>query len=153
MAVKLILTQHVEHLGERGAVVSVAPGYARNFLLPKGLACEMTPGNLKRLEHQRKAWAARDAQEVSQAAALGEHLAGLDLSVARKAGETGTLYGSVTNADVAALLLARGVEIDRRQILIGEPIKTLGEYEIPVKLHPKVRASVRLRVQAEGSAP
>lgn len=153
MPTKLILQEQVIHLGEPGDIVSVAPGYARNYLLPKGLACEMTPANLKQLEHKRKVWAAKQAQDVASAEALAERLGELELSVARKAGETGTLYGAVTNADAAELLAAQGIEIDRRQIVIRDPIKALGEFEIAVKLHHKVSARIRLEVVAEAEDP
>lgn len=148
---KLILREHVDHLGERGEIVNVARGYARNFLLPKGLALEATPGNLKQIDTQRKVWAARDTKEVTDAEALAQRLAGVVLTTQRKAGESGTLYGSVTNADLAALLAAHGIEIDRRRIVLDEPIKTVGEFEVRVRLHPKVGGSVRLNVVAESA--
>ena len=107
--VKVILREHVDHLGDRGEIVSVAPGYARNFLLPKGLAFEATPGNLKQIEHQRKVWSARDAHEVSEAEALAARLAEVELKATKKAGESGTLYGSVTNAEIAELLAKQGL--------------------------------------------
>ena len=149
---KIILREHVEHLGERGQIVSVANGYARNFLLPKGLAYEATPGNLKQVEHQRRIWAARDTKEISEAEALAARISGLELSTTRKAGESGTLYGSVTNADVAGLLAAGGVKISRKRIVLGDPIKTVGEHGFQVRVHPKVVAQVKLQVLAEETA-
>lgn len=149
---KIILREHVEHLGERGETVSVAAGYARNYLLPKGLAYKATPGNLKQVELQRRIWDAREVKEVGDAETLARQLAATRLSVTRKAGESGTLYGSVTNVDIAELLAAKGIEIDRRKILLDEPIKNVGERQVPVKLHRNVTAEVTLDVQAEETA-
>lgn len=145
---KIILREHVDHLGDRGEVVKVAAGYARNYLLPKGLAWEATPGNLKQADQRRKVWDARDAKEVAEAEAVAARIAELELTLPMKAGETGTLYGSVTNGDVAGLLADKGVEVDRRQ-MVFDPIKAVGSYEIPVKLHRKVSATARLEVVAE----
>ena len=121
--VKLILREHVDHLGDRGEIVSVKPGYARNFLIPKGLAYEATAGNLKMVEHQRRTWALRDAKETEQAEALRAELEQVALSVKKKAGDSGTLYGSVTKAEISELL-GGGLElggdglglIDRRRL-------------------------------------
>ena len=149
---KIILREPVDHLGERGEIVSVAAGYARNYLLPKGLAYAATPGNLKQINLQRKVWAARDHKEVSAAETLAARIGSLALSITMKAGESGTLYGSVTNSDIAELLAAQGVEVDRRRIVLDEPIKTLGERDVQVRLHSKVTAQVKLQVIAEESA-
>jgi large subunit ribosomal protein L9 len=148
----VVLREQVESLGERGEVVNVAPGYARNFLLPKGLAYAATPGNLKTLEDQRRRWTDRAAREVNEARALAARIEALELEVTRKAGESGTLYGSVTSSEVAELLAAKGVEVDRRRLTIGEPIKIVGDHAIPLKLHPQVTATIRLRVLAQASA-
>jgi len=148
--VKIILREHVDHLGERGEIVSVAPGYARNFLLPKGLAYLATPGNIKQIEHQRRVWAARDMKDQQDAEALAARLAALDLSVTHKAGESGTLYGAVTPVEIAALLASKGIDIDRRKLEVSEPIKAIGEYGIRVRLHPKVSGKIKLHVVAEG---
>jgi large subunit ribosomal protein L9 len=149
---KVILREHVDNLGERGEIVSVAKGYARNFLLPKKLAFEATEGNLKQLEHRRKIWAEHDAQEQKEAEALAARLAGVELSCTKKAGESGTLYGSVTSAEVAELLAAQGVELDRKRVLLAEPIKALGSYEIKIKVHRKVEGRIKLDVVAEEEA-
>lgn len=149
---KVILREHVDHLGERGETVSVATGYARNYLLPKGLAYRATPGNLKQVELQRKGWDAREHKETGAAEALARRLAEIVLSVKRKAGESGTLYGSVTNSDIAELLAAKGIEVDRRRIVLEEPIKNVGERQIQVKLHRKVNAEVKLEVLPEAPA-
>jgi large subunit ribosomal protein L9 len=148
--VKIVLRDHVEHLGERGDIVSVAPGYARNFLLPKGLAYLATPGNLKVLEHQRRVWEVKEAKELGEAKALAERIAALELSIVKKSGESGTLYGSVTATEVAELLSAKGIEVDRRRLVITEPIKSVGNHEIAIKLHRGVTASVKIEVQSEG---
>ena len=147
---KIILREHVDHLGERGEIVTVAPGYGRNFLLPKGLAYLATPGNVKQIEHQRRVWTARDMKDQQDAEALAARLAALDLSVTHKAGESGTLYGAVTPIEIAALLGSKGIDIDRRKLEVSEPIKAIGEYEIGVRLHPKVSGAVKLNVVPEG---
>ncbi len=149
---KIVLRESVDHLGERGQVVTVAAGYARNFLLPKGLAYEATPGNLKVLGQQRRVWAMREARELDEAKQLAGQLEAFELRVARKSGESGTLYGSVTPSDVAELIAARGVKIDRRRLAMPEPIKTLGTHEVPLRLHRDVTAKIRLEVLAEESA-
>lgn len=149
---RIILREHVDHLGERGEIVSVADGYARNYLLPKGLAYVATSGNLKQIDLQRRIWADRELKEIGVAEALAQRLGSLKLSITMKAGESGTLYGSVTNSDIAELLAARGVEVDRRRIQLDEPIKTLGECQVQVRVHPKVSAHVQLEVIAEESA-
>jgi large subunit ribosomal protein L9 len=147
--VKIILREHVDHLGERGDVVSVAAGYARNYLLPKGLALQATPGNLKQIELRRRAWAAGESREVTAAEELAGRLREVELSVSKKAGESGTLYGSVTSGEVAELLAAQGIEVDRRRIVLDEPIKTLGSFEVGIKLHRRVAGQVRIQVIPE----
>jgi len=144
--VKIVLCDHVEHLGERGEIVSVAAGYARNFLLPKRLALPATAGNLRTLEHQRRVWQVKEAREIEEARAIAARLCGLALSVTKKAGETGTLYGAVTNSEVAELLAAQGIAVDRRRIVLTQPIKTVGTHSVAVKVHRQVNASVTLEV-------
>lgn len=146
---KVVLKQDVDQLGERGQILSVAPGFARNYLIPKGLALEATPGNLKSLELRKKAWAARELREVEDAKAFAARLASTEVRVAKKAGENETLYGSVTSSEIADLLAARGLEVDRRRIVLEEPIKTLGTFAVPVKVHKSVTAQVTLQVVAE----
>ena len=149
MPMKLILREPVEHLGAPGEIVSVAPGYARNYLLPKGLALEATPGNLKTLQGKRKVWAARELVEVERAQQLADRIAALQLSVTKKSGASRTLFGSVTTTEIAELLAEQGIEIDRRRISAKPPIKTLGLFEIPVKLHRKVVGQVKVEVLPE----
>jgi large subunit ribosomal protein L9 len=149
---KLILREHVDNLGSRGDVVNVARGYARNYLLPKGLAWEATPGHRKQLEQQKRAWVARDARAAHDAEALAQRIGAIEIETTRRAGETGTLYGSVTSSDIAELLAGKGVQVDRRRLVVSEPIKSVGEYEIPLRLHANVQAKVRLRVLGESPA-
>ena len=149
---KIILREHVDHLGKRGETVSVANGYARNFLLPKGFAYEATPGNLKQLEHQHKRWEVKEAGAVAVAEAMAARLAAVELSVTKKAGESGTLYGSVTSVEVAELLGAQGIKVDRRKLVIDEPIKSVGEFVISLRLHRKVVGKIKLVVKGETSA-
>ena len=143
---EVILRDHVENLGRRGEIVKVADGYARNFLLPRNLALPATEGNRKRVERERKVLETRETEERQSAEAVASRLAALDLSIARKVGENDQLYGSVTNADIADLLKDKGFEIDRRKILLADPIKTLGANTVPVKLHRDVTAQVRVTV-------
>jgi len=146
---QIILQEDVEKLGNRGEVVEVAEGYARNFLLPRKLALEASPGNMKRLEKMRAAFAKKAAVEVADAQRLAELLAGVSLEISRKAGENDQLFGSVTSADVADALAAKGYTIDKRKIQLAEPIKSIGHFEVPIKLHREVTASVKLAVKKE----
>lgn len=150
--IEIILKADVEHLGRRGDIVKVAPGYARNYLLPRKLALAVTSGNKRVIEHERKLAAEREAQERNAAAAFAKKVGETPVTIARKAGETNTLFGSVTAADIAEALAAQGVEIDRRKIQLGEPIKHLGESIVPVKLHKDVVAEVKVRVVKEEAA-
>jgi len=147
--VKIVLRQDVEHVGDRGQVVNVAPGFARNFLLPKGLALAATPGNMRSIEMQKKVWAVREEKEAGEARKVAAHLAGLTVRVQKKVGENDTLYGSVTSQEIADLLKAQGVEIDRRKIQLKEPIKSLGTFEVPIKVHRNVAGAVSVQVVAE----
>ncbi|HTW25449.1 MAG TPA: 50S ribosomal protein L9 [Candidatus Baltobacteraceae bacterium] len=146
---QIILQEDVEKLGNRGEVVEVAEGYARNFLLPRKLALEASAGNMKRLEKMRAAFAKKEAVERGDAQKLAELLASVHLELARKAGENDQLFGSVTNADVSEALAAQGYTIDKRKVQLTEPIKTIGEFEIPVKLHREVGAMIKLTVKKE----
>jgi len=146
---QIILQEDVEKLGTRGQVVEVTEGYARNFLLPRKLGLEATAGNMKRLEKMRAVFAKKEATEKEAAQKLAELLAGVSLEVARKAGENDQLFGSVTSADVSEALAAKGFTIDKKKIVLADPIKVIGEYEIPVKLHREITASVKLAVKKE----
>jgi large subunit ribosomal protein L9 len=147
---QIILQEDVEKLGTRGQVVEVAEGYARNFLLPRKLALEASAGNMKRLEKMRAVFAKKEATEKGDAQKLAELLTGLSLELARKAGENDQLFGSVTSADISDALAAKGFTIDKRKITLAEPIKVIGEYEVPLKLHREVSATVKLAVKKEG---
>jgi large subunit ribosomal protein L9 len=144
---EVILRDHVENLGERGEIVKVADGYARNFLLPRNLALPATDGNKMRVARERKITESREADERQGAEAMASRLSALELTIARKVGENNHLYGSVTNADIAELLAQKGFEIDRRKILLPDPIKTLGDNTVPVKLHRDVTAQLKVAVR------
>jgi len=146
---QIILQEDVEKLGNRGEVVEVAEGYARNFLLPRKLALAATPGNMKRLERMRVTFAKREATEKADAQKLAELLNGVALTLARKAGDSDQLFGSVTTGDISEALAAQGFTIDRRKIQLAEPIKLIGDYQVPVKLHRDIVASVKLSVTRE----
>jgi large subunit ribosomal protein L9 len=143
---EVILRDHVENLGRRGEIVKVADGYARNYLLPRKLALPATAANKKWVERERKLAEVRDSEERGAAAAVAARLNALELRITRKVGENDQLYGSVTNADIAEVLAQQGFEIDRRKILLPDPIKALGENTVPVKLHREVTAQVKVVV-------
>ena len=147
---QIILQEDVEKLGARGDVVSVAEGYARNFLLPRKLALEASPGNLKRLEKIRTTLAKRTATEREGAEKQAELLKDVTLSFSRKAGESDQLFGSVTAGDIAESLAAQGFGIDKRRIELAEPIKVVGQYEITAKLVHGVTATFKVNVSREG---
>jgi large subunit ribosomal protein L9 len=146
--VKLILSEDVPDLGDAGEVVSVKPGFARNYLLPQGKAILATEEKVRAIEHHRRAIAERVARELRDLRAAKDRLEQVELRVAAQAGEEGRLFGSVTAMQVAELLAAKGFEIDRRRIDLAEPIKQLGDHVVNVKLHREVVAKVRLKVSA-----
>jgi len=148
---EVILREHVDNLGRRGEIVKVADGYARNFLLPRKLALRATEGNRKQIERERAKFETREAEERKVAEAIAEGLANLSISVARKVGESDVLYGSVTAADIAEALAAKGFEVDRRKLQLRDALKKLGEFDVPVKLHRDVTATLKVHVVAEGS--
>ena len=146
----VILREHVDHLGERGEIVKVANGYARNYLLPRKLALPATDGNKKHVERERKLVESREAEERGQAQAIAARLASVDITISRRVGETDQLYGSVTTADIAECLAAKGFEIDRRKLILAEPIKSVGDHPVPLKLHREVSAPLVVHVVADG---
>ncbi len=150
---KVILNDFVEHLGERGDVVEVKPGYARNYLLPKGLAYPDTPGNRRLFEQEQKRWEEVDLKRRSAAEKLAGQLEGTELTFERRAGETDTLFGSVTSHDIAAELAGKGVEIERRRIELHEPIKALGSYTVPVHIYRDLKVDVTVHVVRPGEQP
>jgi large subunit ribosomal protein L9 len=146
---RVILMQDVLHTGKRGEVIDVKPGHARNYLIPQGLALLATPGNLKYFEQQRSKIDARHAKEREAAGEIAAQIAGTRLTVAKRVGESETLYGSVTATEVAELLEREGISIDRRRIDLEGGIKTLGDHEVRIELHPEVVAEVTVTVVAE----
>jgi large subunit ribosomal protein L9 len=148
---EVILREHVDNLGRRGDVVKVAEGYARNYLLPRKLALAVTENNRRQIERERAAAEARDAEEKGQAEAIAQRLAQIEIEIARRVGENQTLYGSVTSADIAHALEAKGFEIEKRKIQLHEPLKALGEATVPVKIHRDVTAQLKVTVVAENA--
>jgi large subunit ribosomal protein L9 len=146
---KIILKQDVEKLGKAGDIVKVAPGYGRNYLIPKRIAVEATPGNVRITEVERLAQAKRDQRDKQAAALLAREIVKVVVTIQRKAGEGGTLYGSVTPIDIADFLVTHKIDIDKRKIQLDEPIKTVGEYQVPIRLHREVTVPIRVIVEAE----
>jgi large subunit ribosomal protein L9 len=147
---EVILRQDVDKLGRRGEVVKVAEGFGRNFLLPRGLALQVTEANKAMIAKERKAHDLRLAKEKAEFQVVAEKIASLRYIAPRKVGENDVLYGSVTSGDIAEFLKNKGVDIDKRKIQLDEPIKKLGEHEVAVKLHPEVSANMRVLVTKEG---
>ncbi len=143
---EIILRQAVENLGKTGDVVNVKPGYARNYLLPHGLAYEATAGNLKRIQQERERLDAAENDRRSTAQGLAEKLEQVSLTFSARVGEEGKLFGSVTSTDIAAQLEAQGFHVEKRQIDLHEPIKALGVYRVPIRLHADVKPEVRVWV-------
>lgn len=146
----ILLREDIDTLGGRGEIVKVRAGYARNYLLPQGLATLATKGNVKQIEQEREALLKKAAIEKATAEAQKEQMGTIELAFERKAGEGGTLFGSVTSMDIAQALQAKGYEIDRRKIVLRDPIKETGEYTVKVKLHREVTLDVPVTVTAEG---
>jgi large subunit ribosomal protein L9 len=149
---EVILRETVENLGRRGEIVKVADGYARNYLLPRKLALPASEGNKKHVERERKIVEAREANERGAAEAIAARLAAVDITIARRVGDTEALYGSVTSGDVADYLKSKGFEVDRRKLILPEPIKTIGEHNVPLKLHREVTVPLKVKVVKEGAA-
>jgi large subunit ribosomal protein L9 len=147
---EVILREDVDNLGARGEVVKVAPGYARNFLLPKRLAVTATEANKKIVEQERQAHLRKEAKLKGEAEDLGKLMSGVAVTISQKAGENDQLFGSVTSKDIADALAAKNYTIDRRKILLDEPIKQLGEFKVPVRLHKEVTVDVTVQVVKEG---
>ncbi|HZM69023.1 MAG TPA: 50S ribosomal protein L9 [Candidatus Cryosericum sp.] len=146
---RIVLREDIDKLGRRGEVVDVAAGYARNFLLPKGKALTATEGNLKVVERERRRYVLTQAKEREEAAVVARRLAGISCTIVRKVGENEQLYGSVTASDIADYIAKEGVVIDKRRILLDEPLKALGIYTVPVKVHADVMGEVRVWVVKE----
>lgn len=146
---EVILREDVEKLGTRGQMVKVAAGYARNYLLPKRLAVPASESNKKIIEQERQAHLRREAKVMADASDLGKMMAGLSVTISQKAGENDQLFGSVTSKDIAEALEKQGYSIERRKIALDEPIKTLGEFKIPLRLHRDVTAEITVHVVKE----
>ena len=145
----VILREDVEKLGTRGQLVKVAPGYARNFLLPNKMAVAATESNKKIVEQERQAHLRREAKVEGEAKDLGKMLGSVSITISQKAGENDQLFGSVTSKDIAEALEKQGYTIERRKIALEEPIKTLGEFKVPIRLHREVTAEITVHVVKE----
>jgi|SRR5450631_330400 large subunit ribosomal protein L9 len=145
---KVILKENIETLGHIGDIVKVAPGYARNYLLPKGFAVEATEKNAKALDHVKRQMAYKKDKVTASAKLLVAKLEELSIELSHKVGADEKLFGSVTNMEIANFLKEKGFDIDRKKIVLAEPIKHLGEFSIPVKLHPEVTATLKVVVKA-----
>ncbi len=148
---KVILTEDVNNLGDMGAIVDVKEGYGRNYLIPRNLAVEASQKNIKHFEHQKKSILAKVKKVKQSAEALAEQISKLTISIDAQAGEEDKLFGSVTSKDIAEAIAAQGIEIDKRKVMLDEPIKRLGSYQVPVKVHQDVMATVNVEVKKEGS--
>ena len=146
---EVILREDIENLGNRGQVVKVAAGYARNFLLPKKLAVAASDSNKKIVEQERQAYLRKEAKLQGEAQELANLMTGVSVTISQKAGENDQLFGSVTSKDVADALAAKGYTIDRRKVQLDDPIKQLGEYKVPVRLHKDVTAEITVVVAKE----
>jgi len=146
---KVILIDEIRGLGGRGDVVQVKDGYARNFLFPKSLAREATAGNLKAVEHERKKWALLTQAEKDVAQKSAEQVKGMKITIRKKIGENGHLFGSVTTSEIAEALNAKGIDVDRRRIELANPIKSAGVHEVDVRLHREVSAKIEVEVVNE----
>jgi len=146
---QVILKQGMDHLGEPGDVVTVKAGYARNYLIPQGFAYAATDGNLKRIERERAQIGRRAASEVAAARERAALLEGTSVTFSARAGEEGKLFGSITSSDIAEKLAEQGIEIDRKQIMLEEPLKALGVFSVPIRLHADVRPEVKVWVIKE----
>lgn len=147
---EVILREDIEKLGSRGQMVNVAPGFARNFLLPKRLAVAATDANKKIVEQERQAALRREAKEASEASELAKLLASVEITIAQKAGENDQLFGSVTSADIVARLEEKKFHIDKKKIILHDPIKQLGEHTVTIRLHREVSVDIKVNVVKEG---
>ena len=146
---EVILREYVDNLGQRGDIVKVSDGYGRNYLLPRKLALPVTEGNKRHIERERHIVEAREAEKKSQAEAIASKLAVLEVVLVRRVGDTEQLYGSVTATDIADVLKDKGFEIDKRKLVLPEPLKTLGEHTIRLRLHQEVDVSLKVQINKE----
>lgn len=150
---KVILNDYVEHLGERGQTVTVKPGYARNYLLPKRLAYLDTPGNRRRFKEEQKTWEEMDLKRRSAAEQLAASLEGIELIFERRAGENDVLFGSVTSHDIAGQLAERGIEVDKRRVALASPFKELGSFQVTLQVHRDIAITLPVHVVRPGEEP
>ena len=143
---KVILTEEIRGLGSRGDLVTVKDGYARNYLIPKNLAQEATKGNLNAIEHQRRKWALLAQEEKNAAQKQADRVKGVKIRIEKRVGEHGHLFGSVTANEIADALLEKGIEVDKRRIELGSPIKNVGVHDVEVRLHKDVTAQIQVEV-------
>jgi large subunit ribosomal protein L9 len=146
---KVILTKDLENVGKAGALVDVKPGFGRNYLLPRQLAMPATAKNIRQLDHEKSGILARAARQRSSMDAMAKKISAIQLKFSRKVGEQDKLFGSVTSKDIHDRLVEQGYEIDRKQIHLPEPLKTIGDHEVEVKLHPEVTAKLKVAIAAE----
>jgi large subunit ribosomal protein L9 len=149
---EVILREHVDNLGRRGEIVKVAAGYARNYLLPRKLALAATEGNKKQIERERAKFEAKEADERKVLETLAQKLSAVEIVIARRVGDSDALFGSVTSADIAEALQAKGFDVDKRKLQLAEPLKKIGEVTVPVKLNRDVTANVKVSVVPETKA-
>jgi large subunit ribosomal protein L9 len=147
---KVILTEEIRGLGTRGDVVTVKDGYARNYLLPKNLAREASTGNLKQIEHERRKWSLLAQQEKDVAQKAADKVKGVKITIEKRVGEHGHLFGSVTANEIADALMEKGIDVDKRRIELEQPIKNLGVHDVDVRLHRDVTAQIKVEVIALG---
>jgi large subunit ribosomal protein L9 len=148
--IKVVLSEDVESLGTSGDVVRVRPGYARNYLIPRGLAIPATPSNLARVDELKRAAAARAAKDLAAAAEAAKKIGNVSVKIARAVGEENKMFGSVTTRDIEEAFARAGVEIDRKKLVLPEPIKLLGLHDVTLKLHPQVSVELKVEVVKEG---
>jgi large subunit ribosomal protein L9 len=146
MAMQVILKEEIPNLGQMGELVTVKPGYGRNYLIPKGLAVEATPRNIKRLEHERRNIERRKEKLLAEARSIADRLRDMSITIAKKTTDEDRLYGSVTNREIADVLSSEGINIDRRKIIIDEPIRSLGVFKVKVKLNAELDGEVKVWV-------
>ena len=146
---KIILREDVQHLGDVGEIVEVKPGYARNYLIPQGLAVQADVKNVRRIEHERRLINLQLAKLHGAASELGTQIQGMPVTISRKVGEQNKLFGSVSARDILEVMAGGGIKVQRRQIRLAEPIRDLGVYEVQVRLHPEVSPKIRVWVVAE----
>jgi large subunit ribosomal protein L9 len=148
---KVILTEEIRGLGTRGDLVTVKDGYARNYLIPKNLAQEATKGNLNVIEHQRRKWALLAQEEKNAAQKQADRVKGVKIRIEKRVGDNGHLFGSVTANEIADALAEKGIEVDKRRVELGSPIKTVGLHDVEVRLHREVTAQIQVEVVAQGA--